>query len=277
MKHLSTTMMILTGAVVFIIGLDGALSGLGKLGANPILGWLPDMFVPATDGARRAYWLAFLLLPVAQVASLLASIQRSRSITLKKTDSETLSLYHSAIVQFVSYALAEVPAILHHKVKVKQVGREGIALTLTLKLQPVGDIRNIQAQIEDKIRRRMKEILGSEKLRNINVIVKDFGGLDVAEPMPTREYAIQARSDTEQAAPPPVESSKEISNPSGDDSPARESDFTIAEPGGDASDASDETEHKEIRLAPPGGVPPEPIEVIHTDDDDDEAGPTSRS
>lgn len=208
------------------LGLNGMLSGVWEFSKDPIISYLPmlnrrgavavtpENAVEPLPGVRpepsvsaidvypgiRAYWAALFLLPILHWATLLAIRQRRRSIPIKTSSSETISIYQSAITQFVGSALGEIPAIIGHRVRVKRV-RDGLGLRIFVRLRPVDHIPTVQAQIEDVVRRRVTELLGLEKIYEISVDVEGFGKLKRQPEEIHRPIPIQERPETGESAP----------------------------------------------------------------------------
>lgn len=239
MRHLSvirvTTVLVMEIALL-VLGLNGLLSGVWEFSRDPLI---RPIFVrrerppaaaeitpaetaaePAAEPAAaepaepahpgvsavgvypfiKVFWAVLFLLPLLHWATVLAIRTRRRSIPIKTSSSETISIYQTAIVQFVGNALSEIPAIVGHRVRVKQIG-DGLGLRIFVKLRPVDHIPSVQAQIENVVRRRVNELLGIEKIREISVDVEGFGKFKRLPETATHEIPIQERPEGGSAAP----------------------------------------------------------------------------
>lgn len=219
MKQLSIAVLFVMEVAVLALGLNGMLGGWWVFPKDPILSLIspskdsaaivathrgaPAVVPEAVHPQARAYWTAFFLLPLLHWATILSVRVKRRSIPIKTTSSESISIYESAIVQFVGSALGEIPAIVGHRVRVRQL-RDGLSMRIFVKLRPVEHIPTVQSQIEDVVRRRVAELLGIQKIHEITVDVEGFGKFRRRAEEPNTEIAIQVRPESEASAPPPA-------------------------------------------------------------------------
>lgn len=278
MRTLPTAVALILGSVLFLIALNGVLSGLWGFGQDPIIGWLtsgPAQASQSIDLGNRLIWFAIALLPVLHWSLEVHASTRERSILIRTSASESIAIYSRAIVQFVENSLGEIPSILDSQVRVRQIGN-GIAIKIVVSLKPVENIPGVQSQIEQATRRKLVELLGAEKVKRISVIVKGFGEFARHLPQGRHEIQIPARiaeqgrhaSDSE-ATLPEREEIVLAPGSAGDESLGDDED----RPAGEPEHGEGEAPAGEITLVPPG-PPRESAKVVPAyDEAEDEEKP----
>ncbi|GEM_PF-5400900 len=175
MRHLARALVLAAETLLVLLAINGVLDNWGSLETDPVWSILPEALRPVTPAMTRLYWLAALLLPVSHGLAVLAMRRREQSIVLKSSRNENLSLYRSAIVQYIGNVMAEIPAVLGHRIRVRQAGQEGLAVAIHVTLRPVDQVLALQEAIEGTIRRRLSDLLGPAKVHEIRIVVEEFG------------------------------------------------------------------------------------------------------
>lgn len=171
MRYLSRLIVLVLEVFIVALALNALLSGFLGLPESPVVELLPDSVRPAGPWSVRFYWIVLLALPVLHALLLVAMFRRQRAVVFQTSPTDSLSLAQSAISQCVRTELAEVPAIVKHKVIVTQSGRRGIDLRIELKVRPIENIPEMQARLGRQIRRALSDILGLDNIRQIKLDV----------------------------------------------------------------------------------------------------------
>lgn len=172
MRWIAFVTVFLIELIVVALAANGVLSGLFKLGENPVLNLLPEAVLPLGPGTTRTYWAFLLLLPVLHALVVIQMWKNGRSVSFKTSQSDTVSLTRKAIIQCIKNELSGVEAISKHAVAIKQIGSRAIDLHIELKVRPIENIPELQARIARSVRRSLSEILGIENIRKIRIDVK---------------------------------------------------------------------------------------------------------
>lgn len=172
MRWIALITVFLIEIIVVALAANGVLSGVFKLGENPVFSLLPEAVLPVGAVTTRMYWTFLLLLPVLHVLVKIQMWRNGRSVSFKASQSDTVSLTRKAIIQCIKNELSAVEAISKHAVSIKQIGSRAIDLHIELKVRPIENIPELQARIARSVRRSLSEILGIENIRKIRIDVK---------------------------------------------------------------------------------------------------------
>lgn len=185
MRFLRAFLLFLITVMLFLVAFNYSAAGIWKIPAtDPVLTWLkmikwPPM-VTAMDKLKdpmiqRALWgSAAGLVALVWLMSLMLLRGRGKAIQARTNDGEVVLVHPGALLKFVHHQVKNHPAVVWHKVKIRQKGSRGISIWVMANVRPVDSLPNIRWQLEEAIRQGFSQILGIEKLDDVTIII----GLD---------------------------------------------------------------------------------------------------
>ena len=146
MKILRLLCLILIHLLVVFLALNVLFSGTLGLSADPVLSWIPDKLRPSGPWVRKFYWAAALLLPVLYwICSFVIWKGSPRALTVKSRDGGTMLIHPGALQTFVRIQLENHPAVVSHKIDVRQSGSKGISVTAMVNVEPIASLYEIKS------------------------------------------------------------------------------------------------------------------------------------
>jgi hypothetical protein len=194
MRFLQRLLLVLTLLFVFVYGLNRGLSG--RFGAHPILRHVPVVktwvvaIAPTTEAPTGSvqpgnvpilkrhedlFWLGTAMIPILYgLLGIVAWRRRPGAFRVQSTQGEVLLLEPAALIKFARVLVENHPAVVTHKVKVRQSGGKGLSITARVSVRPIQSLPAIRASLEQAIRDGFSRVMGIEKIDEIRIIL----GLD---------------------------------------------------------------------------------------------------
>ncbi|HOE97587.1 MAG TPA: alkaline shock response membrane anchor protein AmaP [Candidatus Sumerlaeota bacterium] len=260
-------------AIVIGLALDVLLSGVLTMGNRPLTHSLPVWLQPNNRLTLKLFWSAALLVPLLYwIAAAASWKQRRRSIAVLSSDGEVMLLHPAALHKFVRHQIETHPAVVSHKVDVRESGNKGIAISAVVNVEPIASLNAIKNDLQRSIRDGLEQVMGISKIDDIRIVL----GLDeksiTRRPGPERRpkarieppmRARRAAEATPAPSPPPASPAPPVSEESGV-IPMREVEETPAErdaahgfgppiegdlprPGSPADETTDKLSHDALR------------------------------
>lgn len=169
----------LATVILFLTAFNYAASGLWGLPTHPVVNWLergvssPEKLNPPV--VWRTFWAATGALTVGiWLISIFLWQSRSRALPVRTTNGELVLIHPGALIKFVRLQVESHPAVVAHRARVRQKGREGLAVWVMATVRTVDTLENIKRQLEEKIRSGFAQVLGIDHIDELTVVI----GLD---------------------------------------------------------------------------------------------------
>lgn len=169
----------LATVILFLTAFNFAASGLWGLPAHPVVNWLehtvstPEKLNPPV--VWRTFWAVAGAVSVAiWLISIFLWQTRSRALPVHTTHGELVLIHPGALIKFIKLQVESHPAVVAHRARVTQKGREGLAIWVMATVRTVDTLENIKRQLEDKIREGFAQVLGIDRLDELTIVI----GLD---------------------------------------------------------------------------------------------------
>lgn len=184
MRFLRAFVLFLITVILFLVAFNFSAAGLWKIPNDPVMTWLKEIkWPPLVTGMtklkdptlQRELWGAAAgLVVLVWLMSLMLWRGRGKAIHARTNDGEVVLVHPGALLKFVHHQVKTHPAVVWHKVRIRQKGNRGISIWVMANVRPIDSLPNIRWQIEEAIRNGFSQVLGIEKLDDVTIII----GLD---------------------------------------------------------------------------------------------------
>lgn len=214
MKLLRSFLIFCATLALFLVAFNDAASGIWGLPQRPTWAALTRLVSPATlarpDFTRALGNAGVLLVLLIWLLSAFLWRRRPHPFQLRTPEGELLLIHPAAVIKFVHLQVESHPAVISHKVKVRQKAGRALSIAVMVYVQPMDSLPNIKRQVEQSIRSGFSRVLGIDKIEELTIVI----GLDdktishrpgpAGTPEPKPEPPLRAALEPEPAPPAPA-------------------------------------------------------------------------
>lgn len=176
MRFLRSLVLFVILLLVLVVGLDYTLSGVGELQEHPVLepflGLLPVLYTDEHTTQWRLFWAGVAFLPVLYwLIGLFIWQQRPTAFRVQSGSGEVMLLESGALIKFARMQVESHPAVVWHKVKLRQTGNKALSVIVRVRVRPIQSLPEIRAGLENSIRRGFAQVMGVENIDEVRIIM----------------------------------------------------------------------------------------------------------